>query len=89
MASAACTPDMQKAGYSFDVLVFGGHPTDEDSHAELEHESTSDTNLMDVQLVELNIFGASTGCGSCLFHWIRDAEMLYGKQQEVEFRIAL
>ncbi|MCJ1395825.1 hypothetical protein MMC18_008711 [Xylographa bjoerkii] len=29
------------------------------------------------QLVELNHFGALTGCGSCLFHWIRDREILY------------
>ena len=29
------------------------------------------------QLVELNHFGALTGCGSCLFHWIRDRELLY------------
>ncbi|MCJ1386995.1 hypothetical protein MMC17_010124 [Xylographa soralifera] len=29
------------------------------------------------QLVELNNFGALTGCGSCLFHWIRDREILY------------
>ena len=31
-----------------------------------------------VQLVELNEFGAMSGCGSCLFEWIRDAEALYG-----------
>ncbi|MCJ1317273.1 hypothetical protein MMC15_002596 [Xylographa vitiligo] len=29
------------------------------------------------QLVELNHFGALTGCGSCLFRWIRDRELLY------------
>ncbi|MCJ1397663.1 hypothetical protein MMC11_000859 [Xylographa trunciseda] len=29
------------------------------------------------QLVELNLFGALTGCGSCLFHWIRDRDILY------------
>lgn len=29
------------------------------------------------QLIELNPFGALSGCGSCLFHWIRDWEILY------------
>lgn len=31
-----------------------------------------------IKLVELNDFGAMTGCGSCLFHWLRDAKSLYG-----------
>lgn len=31
-----------------------------------------------VALVELNQFGAETGCWSCLFQWIEDAEGLYG-----------
>lgn len=43
-----------------------------------------------VQLVELNPFGAMTGCGSCLFQWVRDAEVLYGVMGEkVEFRVAV
>jgi hypothetical protein len=47
-------------------------------------------------LVELNIFGARSGLGSCLFHWIRDIDVLYGKEtgargdaREVEFRISV
>ncbi|KAM5352289.1 hypothetical protein ACJ41O_005012 [Fusarium nematophilum] len=40
------------------------------------------------QLVELNVFGARSGCGSCLFHWIEDFELLYGDGEEVEFRVA-
>ena len=43
----------------------------------------------EVQLVEVNPFGAMSGCGSCLFHWIRDAEVLYGRRKEVEFRVAV
>ena len=39
------------------------------------------------QLVELNNFGATTGCGSCLFHWIDDARTLYGQNEKIEFRV--
>ena len=35
----------------------------------------------ELQLVELNCFGAMSACGSCLFEWIRDAEALYGVQR--------
>lgn len=40
-------------------------------------------------LVELNTFGARSGCGSCLFHWVNDMDLLYGGSEKVEFRIAL
>lgn len=42
-------------------------------------------------LIELNSFGARSGCGSCLFHWLRDEAVLYGTGAdvaEVEFRIS-
>ncbi|KAF4342682.1 hypothetical protein FBEOM_3342 [Fusarium beomiforme] len=39
------------------------------------------------QLVELNVFDARSGCGSCLFHWINDWEKLYGDGERVEFRV--
>ncbi|KAF5003551.1 hypothetical protein FDECE_9910 [Fusarium decemcellulare] len=39
------------------------------------------------QLVELNVFGARSGCGSCLFNWIEDFDVLYGDGVEVEFRV--
>jgi hypothetical protein len=32
------------------------------------------------QLIELNSFGTRSGCGACLFHWLRDGDMLYGKK---------
>lgn len=41
----------------------------------------------DVELVELNVFGARSACGSCLFHWIRDADRLSGEEEMVEFRV--
>jgi hypothetical protein len=43
----------------------------------------------EMQLLEINPFGAMSGCGSCLFHWIEDADMLYGASQEVEVRLTM
>ena len=43
----------------------------------------------EMQLVEVNPFGAMSGCGSCLFHWIRDAKTLYGRKEGIEVRLAL
>lgn len=47
-------------------------------------------------LVEINSFGVRSPIGSCLFHWIRDKNLLYGKDEKgednsgiVEFRITL
>lgn len=48
-----------------------------------------ETPTGDIQLVEINPFGAMSGCGSCLFHWLRDAKILYGLEERVEVRIAL
>jgi hypothetical protein len=45
------------------------------------------------QLIELNSFGTRSGCGACLFHWLRDEDLLYGKMEletgEVEFRVSV
>jgi len=38
-------------------------------------------------LIELNGFGVRSGCGSCLFHWVRNIDTLY-RIEEVEFRIS-
>jgi hypothetical protein len=40
------------------------------------------------ELVELNPFGAGSPCGSCLFHWVKDWNVLYG-QAPGEFRVAV
>jgi hypothetical protein len=48
-----------------------------------------DTEAGNIQLVEINPFGAMSGCGSCLFHWIRDAKVMYGIDKDVEVRIAM
>ncbi|THZ93410.1 hypothetical protein D6C82_08889 [Aureobasidium pullulans] len=40
-----------------------------------------------VEVVEINPFGARSGCGSCLFHWQRDGSVLYGGEEGVEVRI--
>ncbi|KAK6002557.1 hypothetical protein QM012_001307 [Aureobasidium pullulans] len=42
-----------------------------------------------VQLVEVNPFGANSGCGSCLFNWVDDAKLLYGGKREVEARLLI
>ena len=47
-----------------------------------------DPSNQSVRLIELNDFGAQSGCGSCLYHWIRDARLLYGLKDEVEFCVA-
>jgi len=45
------------------------------------------------ELIELNSFGTRSGCGTCLFHWLRDGAVLYGKNwranREIEFRISV
>ncbi|KAH7310498.1 hypothetical protein B0I35DRAFT_358094 [Stachybotrys elegans] len=40
-------------------------------------------------LIELNTFGVRSACGSCLFQWVKDRELLYGAAEEVEFRVAM
>lgn len=46
-----------------------------------------------IVLVELNDFGATTGCRSCLYHWLDDAKLLYGRssntaaRSSVDFRV--
>ena len=46
-------------------------------------------------LVELNGFGARPWCGACLFHWLRDIDILCGQKTtskevpEVEFRVSV
>jgi len=37
-------------------------------------------------LIELNGFGVRSGCGGCLFHWVRDMDTMYSTEK-VEFRI--
>ena len=34
------------------------------------------------KLVELNCFGPLTGCGSSLFDWIRDRDILYAGEAD-------
>jgi hypothetical protein len=46
----------------------------------LEHGFSFDIALQEsgsVQLIEMNPFGAMSGCGACLFNWVLDARMLY------------
>ena len=52
-------------------------------------DMTEDSGTQNVQLIELNDFGAMSGCGACLFHWIRDARVMYGLSQDTEVRVAV
>jgi hypothetical protein len=33
--------------------------------------------------VEINPFGAMSGCGACLFNWVIDGRILYGMEERV------
>ncbi|KAL7819462.1 hypothetical protein V8C44DRAFT_318196 [Trichoderma aethiopicum] len=43
------------------------------------------------RLIELNTFGVRSACGSCLFHWLRDRELLYGNEggPGIVFRVTM
>ncbi|KAK0490521.1 hypothetical protein IW261DRAFT_18372 [Armillaria novae-zelandiae] len=47
------------------------------------------TSSGEVQLMEINPFGAMSGTGTSLFHWIRDAKLLYGECSTVEVRLSV
>ncbi|KAL9108101.1 MAG: hypothetical protein Q9227_007076 [Pyrenula ochraceoflavens] len=64
---------LQRFGLTFDVALM---PVSKDDETE-------------VQLVEVNPFGAMSGCGSCLYHWIRDARRLYGLENGIEVKVTL
>ena len=44
-------------------------------------------NLEKIRLVEFNSFGYSQAAGACLFHWLNHYDILYGKTNNVVFRI--
>jgi hypothetical protein len=49
------------------------------------HDSDSRSNDI---IIEVNSFGKELAAGSCLFHWTKDNEQLYGKNGDViEFRV--
>jgi len=54
----------------------------------MEYGFTFDVVLqreIEIQLIELNPFGALSGCGGCLFNWIQDAELMYGLKKDPLF----
>ena len=61
-----------RQGFVFDIVVKG-----ESLPQEVE----------EVQIVELNAFVPNSNCGSALFHWIEDYEMLVGLEGAPEMRI--
>ncbi|KAI4858598.1 hypothetical protein F4820DRAFT_468117 [Hypoxylon rubiginosum] len=48
-----------------------------------------DEQTRQCQLIEVNVFGIRSACGSCLFQWKTDKDVLYsaGGKTETEFRI--
>ena len=48
-----------------------------------------DPSTQEARLIELNDFGAMSGCGACLFHWIQDAHVMYGVSEGIEVRVAV
>jgi hypothetical protein len=42
-----------------------------------------------MQFLEINPFGAISGYGSCLFHWIDDAPLLYGVREAIKVRLTM
>ncbi|KAF2117653.1 hypothetical protein BDV96DRAFT_644004 [Lophiotrema nucula] len=73
------------------ILHFAADTLDIQTLADLyKHGFTFDVSLQDasmVQLIEINPFGALSGCGGCLYNWIHDARLLYGLENEVVFAI--
>ncbi|KAL8706520.1 MAG: hypothetical protein Q9201_000452 [Fulgogasparrea decipioides] len=47
-----------------------------------------DPETQRVRLIELNDFGAQSGCGSCLYHWIKDARLLYRREDSINVRVS-
>jgi hypothetical protein len=39
----------------------------------------------EIQLIEINPFGALSRCGACLFNWGLDARVLYGLEEDMVF----
>ncbi|KAI0521507.1 hypothetical protein F5B22DRAFT_595202 [Xylaria bambusicola] len=48
-----------------------------------------DEHLGAIDLIELNVFGVRSACGSCLFQWINDRKILEGQTEPkaLEFRV--
>ena len=65
---------LMKQGFTFDVIWD-------------EQREPPNWWTYDMCLLELNVFGAKGTCGSCLFHWVDDMDLLYGKRDAVEFRL--
>ncbi|KAL1597442.1 hypothetical protein SLS59_007472 [Nothophoma quercina] len=42
-----------------------------------------------VQLVEINPFGALSGCGACLLNWVKDGRAMYGLDEDLVFAVTL
>ena len=60
------------------------------STAKLPPSYTMDVYLdehMNPHIIEYNSFGKEMAAGSCLFHWIKDHDQLYGLNEGIEIRV--
>lgn len=74
------TPVQNAAGASHKALANDKHEKEITLVADVVHTGGR------VYLVEINLFGGETGCGSSLFHWKRDELVLYGDGKNVVCR---
>ncbi|CZR66002.1 uncharacterized protein PAC_15902 [Phialocephala subalpina] len=98
---AAIMEDIKKAALAYHNEILVGLNIGRDGEMDrllLEQGFTFDIMFDEgsgeCKLIELNSFGARSGCGSCLFHWLADWDVLYGKTKaegaeanEIELRI--
>ncbi|KAI9696229.1 MAG: hypothetical protein M1836_005782 [Candelina mexicana] len=77
---------LEEEGFIVDVRYLEEENDSSDDGAD---DDNNNDHGKGVQLVELNPCGAMSKADCCLFHWIRDAEALYGMRNEVEFRITM
>lgn len=68
-----------------------GHPAMTKVHRNraFVFDGYEDPSTQEVRLIDLNDFGAMSGCGACLFHWIQDARVMYGVSEGIEVCVAV
>jgi hypothetical protein len=74
-----------------DIVAYTKELSEEITELLLRYGFSFDVTLQrngGVQLVELNPFGALSGCGACLFNWVLDGRVMYGLE-EPQFIVTL
>jgi hypothetical protein len=88
--------ELPTIAHNTSTLVGTIQKTNEDLGLDLPSEFCLDVFCrpdLSVELIELNSYGAQMAAGSCLFHWLKDYDQLYGlsttegEKREVEVRV--